>query len=62
MGICFSWPSARGPICRPSALGPSASGPIKILSALFDFLPVFIIKCSCTALRKHNCEFSIQKY
>ena len=36
--------------------------PIKILSAVFDFLPVCVVKCSCAALIKNNCEFSIHKY
>ena len=50
-GICFSRPSALGPICRPSALSPSAPGPIKFVSAGFDFLPICVIKCSCATLR-----------
>ena len=38
--------------------------PIKILilSAVFDFLPGCVEKCSCAALIKNNCEFSIHKY
>ena len=50
-GICFS---------RPSALGPP--GPIKFVSAVFDFLPVCVVKCSGAALVKYNFEFSIHKY
>ena len=46
---------------RPSSLGPSAPGPIKFLKAVFGFLLVFLIKCSCATLIKHNCEFSIRK-
>ena len=49
-GICFSRPSALGPICRPSALGPSAPRPLKFSSAVFDFLPVCVVKCSCTTI------------
>ena len=45
---------------RPSA--PRPLGPIKFLIFVFDFLPVCVIKCSCAALIKHNCEFSIHKY
>ena len=44
---------------RPSAARPP--GPIKFVSAVFDFLPVSVIKYSCGALIKHNCEFSIYK-
>ena len=41
---------------------PSAPGPIKFLSAAFDFLPVCVVKCSCAALVKYNFEFSVHKY
>ena len=43
---------------RPNmlALIPQPVGPIKFLSAAFDFLPVCVIKCSCAALVEHNCE------
>ena len=43
-------------------VGPRPLGPIKFSSAVFDFLPVCVIKYLCAALIKHNCEFSIHKY
>ena len=49
-GICFSRPSALGPICRPSALGHSAPRPLKFLSTVFDFLPVCVVECSCCSI------------
>ena len=49
--------SALGPICQPSALCP-----LEFLRAGFNFVPVCIIKFSCAALVKHNCEFSIHKF
>ena len=60
-GICFSRLSALGPMCWPSTLGLAAPGPIKFISAGFDFLPVCVIKCSCAILIKHMFEFSIHK-
>ena len=45
-GICFSRPPA----------------PIKFVSAVFYFLPVCVVKCSCAALVKYNFEYSIHKY
>ena len=62
MGICLSRPSALGPICRPSTPRLALPGPIKLLSAVSDFLLVCVIKCSCAALIKRNCEFSNHKY
>ena len=47
-GICFS--------------RPSAPGPITFISAGFDFLSVCVVKCLCATLIKHICEFSIHKY
>ena len=31
-------------------------------SAVFDFLPIYVIKYSCAGLVKHNFEFSVRKY
>ena len=56
-GICFSRPSA--PYVGPR---PSAPGPVTFTSTGFDFLPVYVVKCSCAKLIKHICEFSIHKY
>ena len=38
-----------------------APGPIKFLTPVFDFSPVWVIKCSCAALIKHNYMFSIKR-
>ena len=34
-------------------IGPRPPSPIKFLNAVFDFLPVCVVKCSCAALFKH---------
>ena len=60
--ICFLGPRSSAPYVD---LWTSASRPsdlIRFLSAAFHFLLVCVIKCSCEALGKHNCEFSIHKY
>ena len=46
---------------RPLAPLPPA-GLIKFLSAVFDFLSVYVIKYSCAALVIRICQFSIYKY
>ena len=51
-GICFSWPSTPYVV-------PSAPGPVKFLIAVFDFLPVCVIKCSCAALINRAVEQNI---
>ena len=58
-----------GPRPLLSALGPLAPrplvphpGPIEFLSAVFDFLHVCVIKCSCAVLIKRNSEFPIHKH
>ena len=59
----FSWfsrPSALGPTCWPWALW--SPGPIIFSNTVFNFLPVYVIKCSCPALVKQNLEFSTHKY
>ena len=35
-------------------LGPRPPGPIKFVSAVFDFLPVCVVKCSGAAFLKYN--------
>ena len=50
--------SALGP--RPSV--PRSPRPTKFVGAVFDFLPVCVVKCSCAALVKYSFEFSIHKY
>ena len=39
------------------ALGTQPHGPIKVLSAGFNFLPACFIKRSCATLIKHICAF-----
>ena len=42
-------------------VGPSTTGPMKFISAVFGFLLACVVKCSYAALIMHNCEFSIHK-
>ena len=46
---------------KMSILGPRPPGPMKLISAGFDFLAV-CVKCSCATLIKHICEFSAHKH
>ena len=52
----------KGYLSHMSALGPRPPSPMKFLSAVFDFLPVWVVKCSCAALIKYSFELSIHKY
>ena len=56
----FLYPRPSAPYVGPWSPGPP--GPIEFLSAVFDFLPVCVKKCSCASLVKYNFEFSIHKY
>ena len=56
----FVFLGPRPPVCRSSA--PRSPGSVKFVSAVFDFLPVCIVKRSRVALVKYNFEFSIHKY
>ena len=50
----FSRSSALGPICWPLPSSSQPLCPIKFLGAIFDFLPVCVIKCSCATSFKHS--------
>ena len=55
LGICFSRPSSP-------YVSPRLPGLMSFLCNAFEFLPVCVIKCSCAALVRQNCDFSIHKY
>ena len=58
--VVFPGPRPSAPYVDPRP--PPPAGLIKFLSAVFDFLSVYVIKYSCAALVIRICQFSIYKY